>query len=262
MERLGDEYYAIDNYKQAIQCYEKVLPLLSSGSYGYWRSDFGKSRIYNRLARSYFETDEYPKAINAYKKTIELDPENTAASYMLGLAYFQLSQYPEAISVFSLYSKAKPDDPRSYCYAHYFLGRAYYENKQDDSALSAYLKAVQLKSDLPSDDLSDLYFSLGLVYLKLERLEDAENAYKKALELDKDNAKTLLNLGVCHGRRGQKVLAADYYYRAGIIFLQRNDREGAVGALNNLSTTESPLYEKLYSKIYPDVPLKKEKEKK
>jgi tetratricopeptide (TPR) repeat protein len=201
---------------------------------------------------------EYAKAINAYKKAIEFDPENTAALYMLGLAYFQLSQYPEAISVFSLYIKAKPDDP----HAHYLLGRAYHENKNYDSAQSAYLKAVQLKSDLSSVALSDLYFNLGLVYSKLKRLEDAENAWKKVLEIDKDDPATLINLGICHARRGQTVLAADYYYRAGIIFLQRGDREGAVTALNNLSTTDSPLYEKLYSKIYPDVPLKKEKEKK
>ncbi|MDP3028610.1 MAG: tetratricopeptide repeat protein [Deltaproteobacteria bacterium] len=257
IKSLGDIYYAIDNYKQAIQYYEKALFLLSSDSNRSWYIDYAKSRVYSSLARSYYETGEYAKATNAYKKAIELDPKNTGALYRLGLAYWQLSQYPEAISVFSLYIEAKPDDP----YAHYFLGRAYHENKNYDSARSAYLKAVQLKSDFPSATLSNLYFNLGLVYSELGRLEDEENAYKKALEIDKDNARALLNLGVCHVQRGQMVLAADYFYRAGIISLQRGDREKALGALNNLSLTDSPLYEKLYSKIYPDVPLK-EKEKK
>ncbi|MDP3013840.1 MAG: tetratricopeptide repeat protein, partial [Candidatus Subteraquimicrobiales bacterium] len=270
MYELGYVYYNADNYKQAIQCYEKALLLLSldepvsSDVPDFLKPPACKTMpfiyprlIYPRLAPSYYETGEYAKAINAYKKVIELDPENTFALLMLGFAYFNLGQYPEAISAFSLYIEARPDDP----YAHYRLGRAYYENKQYDSAKSALLKAVQLKGDLSSATLSNLYFSLGLAYSKLGRLEDTENAYQKALEIDKNNEGALLNLGVCHSKRGSKIMAADYYYRAGILYLKQNDRDGALLALDNLSLTESPLYEKLYSKIYPDVPLK-EKEKK
>jgi len=226
---LGDLYYRAGNYEKAIQYTEKKLsiPLSSlerlSGDERQWIQrgrDKQDAYTYYRLGDSYYQLGQFEQAIKALEKSVELNPDDSATYHLLGYAY--------------------------------------YENKNYESTKVALLKAIRLAEQaLPSH-----YWALAQAYGKLGKPDEEEKAYKKVLELDKDDAGALFNLGWCYDNRGYMVLAADYYYRAGILFLKQNNRDGALRALNNLSLIESPLYEKLYSRVYPDVPLKEKRKKK
>ncbi|MEW5949347.1 MAG: tetratricopeptide repeat protein [Thermodesulfobacteriota bacterium] len=229
---LSHLYLMANNYGQAILCLEKALSI--------------PRPVFT------FRGDHDRQAIQAYLDKLDADTYST-----LGRAYYQLGQLKQAIKALKKSVEIDPND----IIVHYYLGWAYFENKDYESAKVALLKAIRLPEDRCLV-YSPYFYALGLVYSKLGRPDEAEEAYKKALELDKDNAGALNNLGVLYDNRDNNVIAADYYYRAGILFLKQNDRRGVLLALDNLSSTGSPLYEKLYSKIYPDVPLKKEKEEK
>ncbi|MDP3013839.1 MAG: tetratricopeptide repeat protein [Candidatus Subteraquimicrobiales bacterium] len=229
---LSHLYLMANNYGQAILCLEKALSIP--------RPVFRFRGDYDR------------QAIQAYLDNLDADTYSS-----LGFAYYRLGQLKQAIKALEKSVEIDPND----IIVYYYLGWAYFENKDYESAKVALLKALQLPEDRHLV-YSPFFYALGLVYGKLGKPDEAGEAYKKALELDKDNAGALNNLGALYDNRGNNVMAADYYYRAGILFLKQNDRDGALLALDNLSNTGSPLYEKLYSEVYPDMPLKEKRKKK
>jgi len=70
------------------------------------------------------------------------------------------------------------------------LGLVYFRQDKLEKAEEVYRKLVA-----ESPDANILHYNLGLIYFKLNRLEDAESAFLKALELSKGNSKINFYLG-------------------------------------------------------------------
>jgi tetratricopeptide (TPR) repeat protein len=77
---------------------------------------------------------------------------------------------------------------------------AYYDNAFEQAKKSDYLGAIeQLKlaiAEYPSFTLA--FNELGVQYLKLNRLEDADEAFQRALKIDPDSLAALINRGIAN----------------------------------------------------------------
>jgi len=87
------------------------------------------------------------------------------------------------------------------------LGLVYFRADKLDKAEEIYRKLVA-----ESPDAHTLHYNLGLIYLKLGRLDDAESAFLKALELTQGNPKIHFYLGSIYERL-QRYKDAIYQYR-------------------------------------------------
>ena len=87
------------------------------------------------------------------------------------------------------------------------LGLVYFKQDKLEKAEEVYRKLAA-----ESPEVSTLYYNLGLIHFKLNRLEEAEMAFLKALELAKDNHKINFYLGSVYERL-QRYPDAIYQYR-------------------------------------------------
>jgi uncharacterized protein (AIM24 family) len=106
------------------------------------------------------------------------------------------------------------------------LGLIYFKQEKLEKAEEVYRKLAA-----ESPDAATLYYNLGLIHFKLNRLEEAELAFLKALELSKDNHKINFYLGSVYERL-QRYPDAIYQYRqAGAhLMVRRVEDKMAAGA--------------------------------
>jgi len=82
-----------------------------------------------------------------------------------------------------------------------------------------------------------LHLNLGLIYLKLDRLNEAEAHLTKALSLAPRHAKTMQYLGLAYEKLGDARRALDYYDRGGAA-PQAEKLRRAIGAQKRQSATD------------------------
>ncbi len=96
------------------------------------------------------------------------------------------------------------------------LGLVYFRQDKLEKAEEVYRKLVT-----ESPDANILHYNLGLIYFKLNRLEDAESAFLKALELSKGNPKINFYLGSIYERLHRHKDAIYQYRQAGANLMVR-----------------------------------------
>jgi Flp pilus assembly protein TadD/uncharacterized protein (AIM24 family) len=96
------------------------------------------------------------------------------------------------------------------------LGLVYFKQDKLDKAEEVYRKLVG-----ESPEANTLHYNLGLIYFKLSRLEDAESAFLKALELSKGNPKINFYLGSIYERLHRHKDAIYQYRQAGANLMVR-----------------------------------------
>ena len=79
------------------------------------------------------------------------------------------------------------------------LGLIYFKREKLDKAEEVYRKLVTERPETHT-----LHYNLGMIYLKLDRLHDAERSFLRALELARDNPKINFYLGTIYEQRGQR----------------------------------------------------------
>ena len=118
-----------------------------------------------------------------------------------------------------------------------------------DGAIECYKKVIEL-----DPDFTNVYFYLGNAYFDKGMQEDAIREYKKAITVNPGNGMAHLYLGAVYLEKGLESLAADHFYRAGLLFLKQGDREKALMAYEllkgvNSKEQEQKLYEQLFSEV-------------
>jgi Flp pilus assembly protein TadD len=135
-----------------------------------------------RQGNEFSQSGDFDKAVEEYQRALELEPENVDAMSNLGVAYYNLDQLAEAIEQ---YSKALELAPRD-ADIHSNLAAAHVQKYQQsgapaqlESALEEYTEAVELEPNL-----AEAHFGLGVVYLLLQRNDEAILAFARFQELD------------------------------------------------------------------------------
>jgi tetratricopeptide (TPR) repeat protein len=139
-------------------------------------------------------------------KQIELTPEDPKPYFEVGEMYLNEKQYDKALPFITrciqlIESSSNPKNHlATYCYASFAAGKALVEMGQFQPAARIFQKLSEI---YPA---SMIFFFLGLSLSRTGKLDEAEKAYKKAIELNPDDMEmhnNLANLYIMMGKFSQ-----------------------------------------------------------
>ena len=129
------------------------------------------------LAQAYLARQQFPEAEAEFKRVIELQPANIEARFDLGLVYLSQNRLDDAKSVFTQLLAQEPNSAEG----HYGLGLVLAGQQNYPAAIEEYKKATS------GPRISGVYYELGNSYSKLNRYDDAIEAYLKEKEKSGDD---------------------------------------------------------------------------
>ena len=174
------------------------------------------------LAEIFKKVGRTPKALVAGQKAVEIDSQDPAAHFNLGITLQELGRLDEAEASYTQAIALRP----GYAEAHGNLGVTLKELGRLNEADVCYEQAIKLKPDY-----AEAHSNLGVTLQELGRLEEAEISLRRAIALKPDHAEAHGNLGVTLQELGRLEEAKISYTQA--IVLQPDYAE----AYSNLGNT-------------------------
>ncbi|MCV4341098.1 type IV pilus biogenesis/stability protein PilW [Pseudomonas capsici] len=163
-------------------------------------------KAYVQLGLGYFQQGQTERAKVPLKKALELDNSDPEANAALALV-FQAEMEPElADQHFRKALSSSNNDARIVNNYGSFL----YEQKRYQEA---YERFQQAASDTLYPERSRVFESLGMTALKLNKREEAREHFTKALRLDRQQPRSLLEMAELSYEDGHYVPSRDYYDR-------------------------------------------------
>jgi len=150
--------------------------------------------------------------------------------YNKGRELFEARRFEEAERQLEEAYLLRPRDPR----VLNLLGLVYYRGDKLGKAEEVYRKLIA-----ESPEAHTLHYNLGLVCFKLGRLDEAEAAFVKALDLTHGNPKIHFYLGSIHERQ-QRYKDAIYQYRQAGAHMLVQRLEGRMDAKARADATAPP----------------------
>ncbi len=140
-------------------------------------------------------------AIDQYEQIVKLDPSSVEDHLLLGRLYSYSNDLTKAEKEFKTAVQIQPDSEEAVTML------AYLYTQEGDTA-----RAQQVLSNIPDDDRSaKLYATLGYTYEEQKDYKKAIDAYRKAIELDKDNLDSVRGLAQNLLSDGQLEAALEQY---------------------------------------------------
>lgn len=136
--------------------------------------------------------------LNNLREAVALDPENPVFRNALGVVLLDALGKP--VEAQAEFQKAVELDPQ-YAEAHHNLGLALAAQGKAEEAIAQYRKALALPI-YPTPEIG--YYNMGNAYLHLGRLQEAEEAYRTAVQLAPKMAAPYYGLGMTLWRAGRK----------------------------------------------------------
>jgi len=136
--------------------------------------------------------------LTSIQEAVRLDPDTALYRNTLGIVFLHYLGKP--VEAQAEFQKALELDP-SYAEAETNLGIALAQQGRWTDAIAAYTKALTMPV-YPTPEIA--YANLGWAYLNLDRLKEAEEAYRTAIQLQPKFAQAYYFLGVVLERQGQR----------------------------------------------------------
>ena len=171
-------------YKKAVWEYQKALGM-----------DPKLVLAYNGLGIAYTMLGKHSEAVTAQQKALELQPNFAKAYAGLGLAYFSQD---EAESALQHYQRAAALEPQ-FLEAHLKIGTILLKQKRYAEAIDTYKTSAAL-----APDTAEIYHNLGICYARQAKadLEAARRYAQEAIRLDPNVASYYNTLALIDFRRG------------------------------------------------------------
>jgi tetratricopeptide (TPR) repeat protein len=140
-------------------------------------------------------------AIEQYEQIIKIEPDNMDDHLLLGRLYRLNNDLSKAEAEFKTAVKLQPNSEEA------VTTLAYLYNEEGDTS-----RAVQVLSSVPDDGRSaKMYSALGYTYEQQKQYKEAINAYRHAIELDRDNLDAIRGLAENLMNDGQTEAALEQY---------------------------------------------------
>jgi len=140
-------------------------------------------------------------AIEQYEQIVKIEPSNVDDHLLLGRLYRLNNDLQKAESEFKTAVKLQPDSEEA------VTTLAYLYNEEGDAT-----RAVQTLSAVPDAGRSaKMYSALGYTYEQQKQYKEAINAYRRAIELDRDNLDAIRGLAENLMNDGQTDAALEQY---------------------------------------------------
>ena len=179
-------------------------------------------------------------AIEQYEQMVKIEPDNVDNHLLLGRLYRLNNDLQKAENEFKIAVKLQPDSEEA------VTTLAYLYNEEGDTN-----RAAQVLASIPDAARSaKLYSALGYTYEQQKQYKNAIDAYKRAIELDRDNldairglAQNLMNDGQTNAALEQYKIIADANPEDAQTYLKMAEIYRKTGkfdlALENLKKAES-----------------------
>ena len=210
-DELGDAYFKIGNYRDAITAYKKYLHST------YYNSAFDaglpkdKVKLYDespsyrgtaavKIIQSYQALKDLDSAVSFMEQLIAKDQNNSYYFRELGYIYMMIGQYDKAITATKRAIELNPQD----AYSYDNLGYVYGKKKQYDKSFKAFRKLIEIN---PKNHAA--YSNYGLFLAEKRDYEGAAEQYKKAVSLQPSNRTYLSGLTNTYYKQGKYNEALD-----------------------------------------------------
>lgn len=131
--RIGDAYYALGNYQEAIASYNKALGAEPGGDYAMFQ-----------IANSYYRAGRTFEAVSNFRKTLRVYPFTRLreqAQYNIAYIYLNTNNYSQSVEEFQTVINKYPGTHWA-ARSQYNIGDAYYNAGEYDRAIEAYQKVL------------------------------------------------------------------------------------------------------------------------
>jgi serine/threonine protein kinase/Tfp pilus assembly protein PilF len=159
---LGWIYEEARNYDEAIKWSQKVLEIRPTDK-----------EAFLLLGITYYDQQLYDLALESFYKALDLAPDYSTAFYYIGSTFLRLGEFAQALEGYQKCVETG-GDPNVFL----DLGWTYLLKKDFQNSLESFQKSI----DLGYFDFLAFY-SLGLVHKQLKKNKQAEECYKKAIQL-------------------------------------------------------------------------------
>ncbi|XP_027750419.1 protein O-mannosyl-transferase TMTC1 [Empidonax traillii] len=197
MVNLGRLHRSLGQNKEAELWYKRALKVSR------------KAEILSPLGALYYNTGRYEEALQVYREAASLQPSNREIRLALAQVLAMMGQTKEAEKMTN--HILSEDVECLECYR--LLSAIYSKQEHYAKALEAIEKALQLKPKDPKV-ISELFFTKGNQLREQNLLDKAFESYKRAVELNPDQAQAWMNMGGIEHIKGSYVTARDYYEKA------------------------------------------------
>lgn len=187
-----------ENMDEAIDCYNKLLEI-----------EENNAQIYYELGHLYLNKKDKIHAISAFKLALEKDLNNPFYNNSLAYAFVQAELYDEAIEYYQKAIKLNPDKEWTaiICQA---LGSIYYQVKENyEAAIASFQAGIILDSDN-----SEIYLSLGDVYMAENDLDNAIRSYCDSISINSEDYRAYSKAGLALWEKDYLEEAIVAYHRA------------------------------------------------
>ena len=138
------------------------------------------------LAEIYEKQGGMRKAIDEYVKAIDCKKNDYDSYCKVAFLLHDLGQKDEAKTMLTNLIKNKPDNTKAAC----LLGEILCDQELFKEAINVYMMALKYN---PND--YDLYYSMGIVYTRLNDFQNAKVCYEKAAQINHELYYAKYNLG-------------------------------------------------------------------
>ena len=150
--RLGDSYYALGRYEEAIRNYERAVGEEQGGDYAIFQ-----------IGNSHYRNEESFEAVQNFRRLIRVHPDSRLreqALYNIGYIYFRIGNYDQAIQEFHELINRYPRTNWA-ARAQYQIGDAYYNAGEYEMAINAYRELMESypQSPLVVDAVNGIQFA-------------------------------------------------------------------------------------------------------
>jgi len=150
--RMGDSYYALGRYEEAIRNYERAVGAEPGGDYAIFQ-----------MGNSHYRNEESFEAVQNFRRLIRIYPYSRLreqAQYNIGYIYFQIGNYDQAIQEFHELINRFPRTSWA-ARAQYQIGDAYYNAGNYGMAINAYRELMESypQSPLVVDAVNGIQFA-------------------------------------------------------------------------------------------------------
>lgn len=218
--QLRDYKSAIENYNKFLSTYSQHVEARENLAASYMNSgDFTNAvneyeNLYSRnpvafknfanYGQALFQVKDYQKASEFLEKAVEANPENTSAHVSLALAYQELAKNDLALAQYDIIFRQQPAlNSIRFDYANLLADMG-----QDEAAIENYKIYI---TNYPND--ARAYQNIGVVYKRMNKLDDTIANYEKAIALQKDKKDMTLveDLAQCYHLKKDYPNALKYY---------------------------------------------------
>jgi tetratricopeptide (TPR) repeat protein len=189
LERLGTIYRDNGNDQQAIETFQKMLPL----------GDENAERGYQQIIDTYREAKQWQKATDVAKEASQKLPNDRGLKMVYAAQLADMGQVDAGLDQVKSLLNGTPQDQEVYLR----LAQMYTRLKRWPEAEAAIDKAAQLSTK--DEDKEYVEFLRGSTYEREKKYDQAELVFRKVLATDPQNAAVLNYLGYMLADRGMKL---------------------------------------------------------